>query len=178
MKTTVGKTALEIVAGDITDLAVDAVVNAANTELWMGAGVAGAIKRAGGDAIEREAMSQGPLAVGQAVITPGHDLAARWVIHAAVMGPDLRTSGEAIAAATAAALACADRHKVHSVALPAFGTGVGGFPLYEAARIILAEVVRYLTAHPKTGLGLIVFSGYTDAVRAAFTHALTGIERF
>jgi O-acetyl-ADP-ribose deacetylase len=177
MKTTVGKTALEIVAGDITDLEVDAVANAANTELWMGAGVAGAIKRVGGEGIEREAMSQGPIEIGQAVITPGHDLPARWVIHAAVMGPDLQTSGEAIAAATAAALACADRHKVHSLALPAFGTGVGGFPLYEAARIILAEVVRYLTAHPRTGLGLVVLSGYTDAVRAAFTHALTGIER-
>ncbi len=177
MKTTVGKTALEIVAGDITGLVVDAIANAANTELWMGAGVAGAIKQAGGGAIEREAVSQGPIEVGQAVITPGHDLQARWVIHAAVMGPDLQTSGEAIAAATAATLASADRHKIHSLALPAFGTGVGGFPLYEGVRIMLAEVVSYLTAHPKTGLRLIVFSGYTDAVRAAFTHALTGIER-
>lgn len=177
MKTTVGKTALEIVAGDITELAVDAIANAANTELRMGAGVAGAIKRAGGTAIEREAMSQGPIEVGQAIVTAGHELRARWVIHAAVMGPDLRTSGEAIAQATAATLACADRLKVHSLALPAFGTGVGGFPAYEAARIMLAEVVRYLKAHPKTRLGLIVLCGYTDAVKAAFTHALTGIER-
>ncbi len=177
MKTTVGRTALEIAGGDIAGLSVDAVANAANTGLWMGAGVAGALKAAGGAAIERDAMRQAPIEVGEAVITPGHDLPARWVIHAAVMGPDLQTSGQAIAAATQATLACAERNKVRSLALPAFGTGVGGFPLYEGARIVLEEVVRYLETNSRTRLRLIVFSGYTEAVRAAFTHALTGIQR-
>lgn len=177
MKTTVGKTAIEIVAGDIAKLDVDAVANAANTELWMGAGVAGAIKAVGGREIEAEAMRQGPIKVGEAVVTAGHGLAARWVIHAAVMGPDLRTSESAIAAATTATLALADRRKIRSVALPAFGTGVGGYPHYDCARIMLAEVVRYLTAHPKTRLQLVVFSAFDAVTKAAFTHALTGIER-
>lgn len=177
MKTSVGKTALEIVSGNIADLRVDAVANAANTELWMGSGVAGALKRAGGDEIEREAMRQGPILVGEAVVTPGHGLPARWVIHAAVMGPDGRTSAQAIAAATSSTLARAEERKVRSLALPAFGTGVGDFNAYEAARIILAEVVEYIETHPKTGLRLVVFCGYTPAVRAAFVHAFTGIER-
>ena len=143
----------------------------------MGAGVAGAIKAAGGAAVESDAMSQGPIEIGQAVATPGHDLPARWVIHAAVMSEDLATNGEAIAAATRATLARAEGIKARSLALPAFGTGVGGFPLYEGARIVFDEVVRYLEQHPGTKLRLVVFSGYTDAVRAAFTHAMTGIKR-
>ena len=177
MKTSVGKTAIEIVAGDITDLEVDAVASAANTELWMGSGVAGAIKRVGGEAVEAEAMRQGPIAVGQAVITPGHELAARWVIHAAVMGQDLRADESSIMHATAAALALADAHTLRSIALPAFGTGVGGFPLYDGTRAMLAEIVSYLTKHPKTHLRLVVLSAHDPAARAAFNHALTGIER-
>ena len=99
MKTSIGKTKLEIASGDITELEVDAIANAANTELWMGAGVAGAIKRVGGEAVEKEAMLQGPIQIGEAVATTGHDLKARWVIHAAVMGPDLQTNADAIAKA-------------------------------------------------------------------------------
>ena len=94
MKTTVGKTALEIVGGSIAGLTVDAIANAANTRLGMGAGVAGAIKVAGGAAIENDAVSRGPIEIGEAVATPGHDLPARWVIHAAVMGEDLATDLE------------------------------------------------------------------------------------
>jgi len=178
MNTSVGRTALEIVVGDITELAVDAVANAANTELWMGAGVAGALKRAGGDEVEREAMAQGPIALGEAVATHGHDLKAPWVIHAAVMGPDLQTDARAIAAATASALEMAGRVRARSLALPAFGTGVGGFPLYQAASIMVAETVRFLQAHPKTSLRHVIFSVHTDAARAAFKHALAGSARF
>ena len=83
---------LEVVEGDITELDVDAVANAANNELWMGAGVAGAIKRAGGSEIEREAVAQAPIAVGQAIATGGGNLRAKHVVHAAVMGQDLQTS--------------------------------------------------------------------------------------
>ena len=89
MKTSVGNTRIEVATGDITQLEVDAIANAANTELWMDDGVAGAIKRAGGEAVEMEAMLQGPIEVGEAVVTTGHDLKARWVIHVAVMGQDL-----------------------------------------------------------------------------------------
>jgi O-acetyl-ADP-ribose deacetylase (regulator of RNase III) len=127
MKTSVGKTTLEIASGDITELDVDAIANAANNELWMGAGVAGAIKRVGGEAIEKEAMLQGPIEIGAAIATTGHDLKARWVIHAAVMGPDLRTNANSVAKATYSALGCADRCHARSIAVPAFGTGVGGF---------------------------------------------------
>jgi len=99
---------LEVVEGDIAGLAVDAIANAANDRLWMGAGVAGAIKRTGGDEIEREAVAKGPIEIGDAVATGAGQLAARWVIHAAVMGQDLRTSADAIARATGRTLAVAD----------------------------------------------------------------------
>lgn len=130
-------TTIEIVRGDITKQDVDAIVNAANNHLWMGAGSAGAIVRAGGREIEDEAISQGPIEVGEAVVTGGGDLPARHVIHAAAMGEDLITSADLIRAATENALKRAEELKLASIALPAIGTGVGGFPLDEAARIML-----------------------------------------
>jgi O-acetyl-ADP-ribose deacetylase (regulator of RNase III) len=130
---------LEVVEGDIAAIAVDAVANAANNHLWMGAGVAGAIKRAGGEKIEQEAMAQGPIDVGDAIATGAGRLPARWVIHAAVMGQDLATSADAIRRATRRTLELADELGAESLALPAFGTGVGGFPLDECARIMVAE---------------------------------------
>src|SRR5215210_6070756 len=132
---------LEVVEGDITALALDAIANAANNHLWMGAGVAGAIKRAGGEEIEREAVAKGPIELGDAIATPGGRLAARWVIHGAVMGRDLRTNGELIRSTTKSCLRVADELGAESLALPAFGTGVGGFPLDACARI-MAEAVR------------------------------------
>jgi O-acetyl-ADP-ribose deacetylase (regulator of RNase III) len=131
---------VEIVDGDIAAQDLDAVVNAANNHFWMGGGVAGALKARGGTLIETEAMAQGPAAPGTCVITGGGRLPARYVIHAAVMGQDLQTSGELIRTATAGALALADRTRLSSVALPALGTGVGGFPLGECARIMLDAV--------------------------------------
>jgi O-acetyl-ADP-ribose deacetylase (regulator of RNase III) len=177
MKTSVGKTKLEIASGDITELEVDAITSAANTELRMGAGVAGAIKRVGGDAVEKEAMLQGPIQIGEAVATTGHDLKARWVIHAAVMGPDLQTNADAIARATRSALACAERCHARSIAMPALGTGDGGFPLYQCAAIMVSETVAYLKAKPRTALRHVMFSVYTDAARAAFKNALAGTSR-
>ncbi len=125
---------IEVVQGDITQASVDAVVNAANDHLWMGSGVAGAIVRAGGPGIEDEAMQQAPIRPGQAVITGGGRLPARHVIHAAVMGQDLQTSGDLIADATAAALDLAESNSLRTIAFPALGTGVGGFPIEECAR--------------------------------------------
>ena len=159
---------LEVAEGDISALEVDAIANAANDRLWMGAGVAGAIKRAGGDEIEREAVAKGPIPIGEAVATGAGRLAARWVIHAAVMGQDLRTSAEAIAGATRSTLEVADELGAESLGLPAFGTGVGGFPLDECARLMVAEARAY---EPRS-LRRVVFAVYGADAEAAFRNAL------
>jgi O-acetyl-ADP-ribose deacetylase (regulator of RNase III) len=133
----------ELVEGDITRLEVDAIANAANDALWMGAGVAGAIKRAGGDEIEAEAQSKGPIAVGDAVATGGGRLKARWVVHGAVMGQDLRTTPETVARTTRRVLEVADELGARSVALPAFGTGVGGLAVGDVARAMVETIRGY-----------------------------------
>jgi O-acetyl-ADP-ribose deacetylase len=130
---------LEVREGDIAAVEADAVANAANDQLWMGGGVAGALKRAGGDEIEREAMALGPVPLGSAVATSGGRLTARWVIHGAVMGQDLRTDGDLIRRTTHSCLELADELGCRSLALPAFGTGVGGFALADCARIMVEE---------------------------------------
>jgi O-acetyl-ADP-ribose deacetylase (regulator of RNase III) len=159
---------LAVVEGDIAALEVDAIANAANDRLWMGAGVAGAIKRAGGEEIEREAVARGPVQVGDAVATGAGRLRARWVIHAAVMGQDLVTSAEAIRAATRRTLELADELGAESVALPAFGTGVGGFPLAECARIMVAEAGAFEGAT----LRRVLFAVYGEQAADAFRSAL------
>jgi len=128
---------LEVIKGDITQTDTDAIVNAANNEFWMGSGVAGAIKAAGGDTIEKEAMAKGPVMPGQAVWTGAGKLRFKYIIHAAVMGQDLRTNDKLIRQTTIAALRTADELKLTSVALPAFGTGVGGFPMKACANIMV-----------------------------------------
>jgi O-acetyl-ADP-ribose deacetylase len=141
---------LEILEGDLAAETTDAVVNAANNAFWMGAGVAGALKARGGRGVEDDAVAQGPVEPGQCVITSGGRLAARYVIHAAVMGQDLRTSAALIEQATRNALELAASRQLASAAFPAFGTGVGGFPLAECARIML-EAIR---AHAATATSL------------------------
>jgi O-acetyl-ADP-ribose deacetylase len=131
---------LEIADGDIAAEATDAIVNAANNALWMGSGVAGALKARGGAALEAEAMAQGPVNPGECVMTSGGRLSARHVIHAAVMGQDLRTSAALIERATANALRLAETEHLASVAFPAFGTGVGGFPLDDCARVMVGAI--------------------------------------
>ena len=120
--------------GDICDLEVDAIVSPASTSLWMATGVAGAIKRRGGDAIEFAAVRQGPIELGAAVVTPAGSLAARWVIHAASQDQARRTDGPAIDRAVRSAFARAREIGAETLAIPALGTGVGGFPIEEAAR--------------------------------------------
>jgi O-acetyl-ADP-ribose deacetylase (regulator of RNase III) len=179
MKTNIRETALEIVPGNIAVMAVDAIANAANDELWMGAGVAGAIKLAGGEGIEKEAMAQAPIELGDAVKTTGGDLKAKWVIHAAVMrSSDLQTNADVIARATKRTLEIADRAMVRSLALPAFGTGVGGFPLYACANVMMGEVRRFIEANPTTNLKRIVFAVYGEPAKAAFKNAMAGLSRF
>jgi O-acetyl-ADP-ribose deacetylase (regulator of RNase III) len=140
MQKRLGRIEVKLVQGDIAEQEVDAIVNAANDHLWMGAGVAGAIKKKGGVEIEREAMSKGPIPVGEAVVTGAGGLKANYVIHAAVMGQDLTTSAEYIRSATLNSLKRTEELKVKSVAFPAFGTGVGGFPVDDCARVMLEAV--------------------------------------
>ncbi|MBN1211461.1 MAG: macro domain-containing protein [candidate division Zixibacteria bacterium] len=128
---------IETVKGDITKTNTEAIVNAANNEFWMGSGVAGAIKSAGGEVIEEEAMKKGPVMPGEAVYTGAGRLPLKLVIHAAVMGQDLKTSDKLIRRATVASLSLADKLGVESVAFPAFGTGVGGFPMKACAYIMV-----------------------------------------
>jgi len=149
---------VEVVAGDITEAATDAIANAANNHLWMGSGVAGAIKRRGGEAIEREAVRQGPIALGSAIATGAGALPHRYVIHGAVMGQDLKTNAELIARTTRSCLDLAAELGLRSLALPAFGTGVGGFPLAEAARVMLEAVEAFAGARgPVERVVLVLF---------------------
>ena len=152
--------------GDIAQQDAEAIVNAANNHLWMGAGVAGAIKRAGGQEIEDEAVAKGPIPIGEAVVTGGGRLKARYVIHAAVMGRDLRTDADKIRQATQNSLRRADELALKSIAFPALGTGVGGFSLEECARVML-DVVR---SHSGGGTSLerVVFVLYDEPAYQAF----------
>jgi len=131
---------VEVIDGDIADQDVDAVVNAANNHFWMGSGVAGALKARGGAQIEYDAVALGPVRPGECIVTSGGQLPAPYVIHAAVMGQDLVTSAAIIERATQNALHAAETHGLTSIAFPAFGTGVGGFPLTDCAGIMIAAV--------------------------------------
>jgi O-acetyl-ADP-ribose deacetylase len=159
---------LEVVEGDITELEVDAIANAANNELWMGAGVAGAIKRAGGEEIEQEAVAQAPIAVGQAVATGAGSLKARHVVHAAVMGQDLQTSAELVSQATRRTLEVADELGARSLAMPAFGTGVGGFSIERCAELMVTEVRAFEPAN----LERVVFAVFGHDAEQAFRQAV------
>jgi O-acetyl-ADP-ribose deacetylase (regulator of RNase III) len=159
---------LKVVEGDIALLEVDAVANAANDHLWMGAGVAGALKRAGGDEIEREAVAKGPIPVGEAVATGAGTLPAKWVIHGAVMGQDLRTNAQLVERTTLSVLRVAEELGAESLALPAFGTGVGGFPLDECAALMVGAV----RSHEARALRRVLFAVFGDEPRRAFEGAL------
>jgi O-acetyl-ADP-ribose deacetylase len=161
---------IEVQQADITKLAVDAITNAANTDLRHGGGVAGAIVRAGGRVVQNESDELAPIGLGEAVATSAGQMPATWVIHAATMRLGGPTSAEIIRRATASALAKADQLGARSLALVAFGTGVGGFPLDEAARIEVEEVRRHL--NQGDGLERIVFAVFGDDAQAAFERAL------
>jgi O-acetyl-ADP-ribose deacetylase (regulator of RNase III) len=161
---------VEVLEADITALEIDAIANAANTDLAHGGGVAGAIARAGGPAVQQESYEKAPVGLGDAVETTAGDMPARWVIHAATMHLGGPTSADIIRRATAATLAKADELGARSLALVAFGTGVGGFPVEEAARIEAEEVRRHLDGG--SGLERVVFAVRGEAARAAFEAAL------
>jgi O-acetyl-ADP-ribose deacetylase (regulator of RNase III) len=160
---------IEVLEADITTLDVDAIANAANSHMLHGGGVAGAISRAGGRAIDEESRAQAPVPLGAAIATSGGDLPARHVIHAVTMlEPGGETSADAIRRATRSTLELADRLQARSLALVAFGTGVGGFPLEQAARIEIEEV----RAHRSPTLERVVFAVRGADARHAFEAAL------
>jgi O-acetyl-ADP-ribose deacetylase (regulator of RNase III) len=168
------RTHLELVEGDITELDVDGIVNAANAELQLGTGVAGAIRSRGGPSIQEECDRIGGTPVGTAVMTGAGNLKARWVIHA--VGPRMGEGDEdkKLAAAVRAALALADRRGLKSIALPAISTGNFGFPVQRAARIMLTEAHRFLQGGTKLErvvlclYGQEVFDTFKSELRRGF----------
>jgi O-acetyl-ADP-ribose deacetylase (regulator of RNase III) len=130
--------------GDLTEMETDAIVNAANNDLQLGGGVAGAIRRKGGETIQQECDGIGSIPVGGAAVTGGGKLKARYVIHAASMQLGGQTTAPALRSSTAHALRIAAERGLASIAFPAVGTGVAGFPMRECAEIMLGEVVRHL----------------------------------
>jgi O-acetyl-ADP-ribose deacetylase (regulator of RNase III) len=158
---------LEVMAADVTKLEVDAIANAANTQLLHAGGVAAAIARAGGPEVQRESDAKAPIGLGEAVETTAGDMPATWVIHAATMELGGPTSGEIIDRATRSTLARAEQLGARSLALVAFGTGVGGFALDEAAAIMVSA------AREHTGeLETIVFAVHGEEAERAFRDAL------
>jgi O-acetyl-ADP-ribose deacetylase (regulator of RNase III) len=161
---------VEVMDVDVTTLEVDAIANAANTMLRHGGGVAGAISRAGGPEVQRESEEKAPIRLGDAVATTGGMMPCRWVIHAATMELGGPTSEEIIRDAAASTLRVAEDLGARSLALVAFGTGVGGFPLDRAAMIEVEEVQAHLAAG--SNLERIVFAVHGPQARLAFEEAL------
>jgi O-acetyl-ADP-ribose deacetylase len=168
-------TVVEVLEADITRLDVDAIANAANTQLLHGGGVAWAISRAGGPVVDQESRARAPIGLGEAVETSGGEMPCRWVIHAATMELGGPTSAEIIRRATASTLRRAEELGATSLALVAFGTGVGGFPVDEAARIEVEEVQKHLQSG--SGLQRVVFTVRGEAAREAFERAVAAAQR-
>ena len=158
---------LEVISGDVTKLEVDAIANAANTQLKHGGGVAAAISRAGGPEVQHESDERAPIGLGEAIETTAGDMPAKWVIHAATMELGGPTSAEIIDRATRSTLAKAEELGCRSLALVAFGTGVGGFPLDEAARLMVGAAREH-----EGGLERIVFAVRGEEAERAFRAAL------
>ncbi|MCX5666630.1 MAG: macro domain-containing protein [Candidatus Omnitrophica bacterium] len=169
----VGDCEIKIIYGDITGVAVDAIVNAANNKLQMGGGVAGAIKKAGGASIEDEAVKKGPIEIGGAITTRAGSLKARYVIHAATMGLDHKTDEIKIRNSCASAFKVADELKIKSIAFPALGCGVGGFPLKASAKIMAQEVMKHLR-EAKTSLKEIIFCMHEKEAYEIFDKNVAG----
>lgn len=165
---------IELWNGDICDLEVDAIVSPAATSLWMSTGIAGEIKRAGGDGIEFAALRQAPVELGDAIVTPAGKLAAKVVIHAVSLERDRRTNAQAIDRAARSAMRHVRDLGLQSVAFPALGTGIGGFPLEEAARISVTAVREELETAPQ--VEHVVFALRGAAAYDAFARALSADE--
>ena len=151
---------IKIVQGDITELKVEAIVNAANNQLTMGGGVAGAIKKKGGKIIEQEAMNKGSIKIGEAIHTEAGSLPAKFVIHAATMDMSFKTDEDKIRQSCASSLTLANKLRIKSLAFPALGCGVGGFPYLACAKIMAQEVFKHLRESTDSSLGQIIFCLY------------------
>jgi O-acetyl-ADP-ribose deacetylase (regulator of RNase III) len=167
-------TRIVIIAGDLVEQDVDAIVNAANNDLLLGGGVAGAIRRRGGPAIQRECDAHGPVKVGEAAVTGGGELPARHVIHAASMQLGGATSAESLRSSMDHAFRLAREHEVRTISVPAVGTGIAGFPVDECARIMRDCLDRALASgwQPEE----IRFVLFGEAARSAFDEAFRDRE--
>lgn len=162
--------------GDITEMDVDAIVNAANNDLILGAGVAGAIHRKGGESIQEECNAIGSIPVGYAAITSGGKLKARYVIHAASMGlGGVRTTSKTLRTSTAHSLRLAAERKLKTIAFPAVGTGVSGFPMDECAQIMLSEAAQHLKG--ETSLEVIYFILFDTQGREVFRRTWERLQK-
>lgn len=165
-----------IIAGDLVEQQVDAIVNAANNDLVLGGGVAGAVRRRGGASIQRECDEHGPVNVGDAAITGGGDLPARYVIHAASMQLGGRTTGDSLRSSMDHAFRLAREHGVRTIAVPAVGTGIAGFPMDQCARVMRDCVDRGLADGWQAEEIRFVLFG--EAARAAFEESFRALARW
>ena len=159
-------TKIQFLKGDVTEMAVDAIVNAANTALVMGEGVAGAIRRKGGERIEEACNEIGPIRLGEAAVTTAGSLKAFYVIHAASMEPGGKTTPESLRLAMHNTLLRVEEKALKSLAFPALGTGAAGFPIEECARIMLSQVLEHLKS--RSSLEQIYFVLFDDAALKVF----------
>lgn len=166
---------IEIQQGDLTEMAVDAIVNAANNDLKLGGGVAGAIRRKGGPSIQKECDAIGTIPVGGAAITGGGDMKARHVIHAASMQLGGGTTAHALRSSTAHALRIAAQNNLKTIAFPAVGTGIAGFPIKECAEIMLREAERHLEG--PTSLEKIYFVLFDKQALSVFENVFAGLKK-
>jgi len=167
---------IQIQQGDLTEMDVDAIVNAANNDLVLGAGVAGAIARKGGESIQRECDEIGSIPVGYAAITGGGKLKARHVIHAASMSlGGMRTTAKTLRTSTAHSLRLAAERNLKSIAFPAIGTGVSGFPMDECAQIMLAEALQHLKG--ETSIEIIHFVLFDNRACEIFQSVLQALQK-
>ena len=168
-------TRIEILQGDITEADVDAIVNAANNDLELGGGVAGAIRRKGGPSIQEECNRIGRIPLGEAAITGGGNLKAKYVIHAASMQLGGRTTAENLEASTRNSLRRAEEKHIRSIAFPAVGTGIAGFDTKQCAEIMLRVVSDHWKS--KTSLERVVFVLFDRVSREIFEQTWAEIER-
>lgn len=168
-------TKITVTTGDITKLEVDAIVNPANSQLIMGGGVAGAILRAGGDQIQKQALKKAPVPIGGAVATTAGKLKAKYVIHTPTMTrPAMAASLEDVKAATKGALECSRHLHLSSLAFPGLGTGVGGLDLQDAANAMVQEIKRHIKAG--TTIKHVMLVGYNSDLAKAFEKASRLVE--
>jgi O-acetyl-ADP-ribose deacetylase (regulator of RNase III) len=165
---------IKIQQGDLTEMNVDAIVNAANNELILGGGVAGAIRRKGGDEIQRECDAIGTIPIGYAAITTGGKLKARFVIHAASMQLGGKTNANSLRQSTAHTLKIANERGLRTVAFPAVGTGIAGFPLKDCAEIMLREVAQHLRG--ESSLETVYFVLFDEVAEGVFKRAWEKIQ--